>query len=367
MIGCRQRIQEGIHNSGRVEYIDAIRGFVMIILVMVHVEGFCFNITADMPSLISLLNVIMLPFFFFISGLVGYKSYGELGVLTSIIILENRFRRLIITSLIFFLCFVYAKQINLQEALESNSKAGYWFTYVLFEFLLLYVSIQLVFTKVKKHDKLQDFVFICCGIGFYVATMPSILERIPDQYGLIGILSIKHWRYFIYFVLGMLAKKHNIVFQRLLNGDVLITCCLVIFFLICICWDTAISWHFNIICSITSLSGIALVFNFFRIHSMFFSNETAVGRTLCFIGRRTLDIYFIHYFLLPLNMSHYVPLFCQYPVPIVELLVNAAISAAIIAVSLSLGHILRQSYFLSYLLFGEKVRKSSPKDVARRV
>lgn len=50
MVDFGQRIQEGKHHSGRVEYIDAIRGFVMIVLVMAHVEGFCFNMTADMPS-----------------------------------------------------------------------------------------------------------------------------------------------------------------------------------------------------------------------------------------------------------------------------------------------------------------------------
>lgn len=309
----------------------------------------------------------MLPFFFFISGLVGYKSYDELGISASMKILGNRFRRLIITAFIFFLCFVCAKQMNLQEALVSDSKVGYWFTYVLFIFLLLGVFIQFVSAKVGMHGKFQDIAFISCGIVLYVATMPSMLERIPDQYGLIGILSIKHWRYFIYFVLGMLVKKYFKVIQQFLNGDALITCCLVVFFLISICWDTAISWHFNFICFVTSLSGIALFFNFFRIHSAFFSNETAVGRTLCFIGRRTLDIYFIHFFLLPLNMSHYVPLFCQYPVPIVELFVNVTITAAIIAVSLCLGHILRQSNILSYLLFGEKVRKSSLKDVERKV
>ena len=78
MESCRHKTQEVKHNSKRIEYIDVIRGFVMIVLVMDHVEGFCFNITADMPSLIFLLGVIMLPFFFFVSGFVGYKACEKL-------------------------------------------------------------------------------------------------------------------------------------------------------------------------------------------------------------------------------------------------------------------------------------------------
>lgn len=320
---------------------------------MVHVGGFCFDIEADVPTLVSYMNEIRMPIFFFISGFVGYKIVGTWNTAVSLRLLSKRFRRLIIPTFIFFLCFIYTKHHNLHEALLSDSKAGYWFTYVLFEFTLFYVLIRLVSAKVRTHDKLQDIVLLCCGIGLYVATMTSVLERIPDQYGLINVLSIKHWRYFIYFVFGMLAKKHFAVFQCLLDGNVVVTCCLVVFFLICICWDTAISWHFNFIRLITSLTGIVFVFNFFRIHGTFFSSKTIVGKTLCFIGRRTLDVYVMHYFLLPLNMSHYVPLFCQYPVPVVEFFVNAAISSTIIAVCLSIGAILRQSPVLSRLLFGE--------------
>ena len=332
---------------------------------MDHVEGFCFNITADMPSLIFLLGVIMLPFFFFVSGFVGYKACEKLDFAAATNLIWNRFRRLIITTLIFFLCFVCAKHINLHEALMLDSKAGYWFTYVLFLLQLLYIFIQLLYSKARIHNTLQDIIFICCGIGLYIVTMPSVLEHIPDRYGLIGILSIKHWQYFIYFVLGMLVKKHFTIFQRLLNGNILVTFSLVIFFLICICWDAAISWHFNFIRFITSLCGIILIFNFCRIHSTFFSNKTAVGRILCFIGRRTLDIYFIHYFILPLNISNYVPSFCKYPVPIIEFVTNAIISTAIIGVCLCISSILRQSHILSYLLFGEKAvgRESAGLDI----
>ncbi len=349
-----EQIQNGNHNSGRVEYIDAMRGITMIVLVIEHVLVFCFGKGVDMPTLTTYLNVIMLPSFFFVSGFVSYKKNGKLNCSSTVKKIGNRFRRLIIPTFIFFLCYVYAKRLNLQEALLSNMKAGYWFTYVLFEFLLFYFFIRLISSRM--HDRLKDIFFICCGIGFYVASMPSVLECIPDQYGLTGILCIKQWRYFISFVFGILAKKHIAVFQRKLDGNALVTYCLVVFFLVCICWEVVTSWHSNFVYLITSLAGTVLVFNFFRIHSMFFSNKTAVGKTLCFIGRRTLDIYFMHYFLLPLNMSHYVPLFYQYPIPVVEFFINVAISSAIIAVCLCIGAILRQSLVLSQLLFGEKIR-----------
>ncbi len=46
------------------------------------------------------------------------------------------------------------------------------------------------------------------------------------------------------------------------------------------------------------VSGTTICFTFFRIHARHFSQETWYGRGLQLIGRRTLNIYMIHYFVL---------------------------------------------------------------------
>ena len=65
----------------RIEYIDALRGMTMILVVFSHVEMTTFGITA--PTFIN--NLFMsfrMPLFFFISGFIGYKASIEWNLRT---------------------------------------------------------------------------------------------------------------------------------------------------------------------------------------------------------------------------------------------------------------------------------------------
>ena len=73
---------------------------------------------------------------------------------------------------------------------------------------------------------------------------------------------------------------------------------------------------------------------------------------MCLVGRRTLDIYRLHFFLIS-DIS------CIYPDAlkgniIYELVITTAFSAVIIAVCLGISGFLRNSKLLGYLLFGAK-------------
>ncbi|MBR4828594.1 MAG: hypothetical protein IKZ92_02175 [Muribaculaceae bacterium] len=71
------------------------------------------------------------------------------------------------------------------------------------------------------------------------------------------------------------------------------------------------------------------------------------------MGRRTLDIYLIHYFFLPLNLT-FVTVFKDHPMPIIEAFVSSLIAIIIIAACLLVSNIIRLSPFLAHWLFGAK-------------
>ena len=79
-----------------------------------------------------------------------------------------------------------------------------------------------------------------------------------------------------------------------------------------------------------------------------------LGRSLQYIGRRTLDIYLIHYFLLPYQLSELVTVFHDHPMPVLEFTVTLLISIIVIAISLLIGNILRLSPFVAHYFFGTK-------------
>lgn len=52
----------------RLVYIDCMRGIAMLMVIFCHVEGFCFGIHGK-EIIASVIGSLMLPDFFFISGL----------------------------------------------------------------------------------------------------------------------------------------------------------------------------------------------------------------------------------------------------------------------------------------------------------
>ena len=65
----------------RVEYIDALRGFCMILVVMYHVGMFSYGMALP-KSYYHVFNFFMLPLFFFVILMLGILSSmnGKLGI-----------------------------------------------------------------------------------------------------------------------------------------------------------------------------------------------------------------------------------------------------------------------------------------------
>ena len=103
---------------------------------------------------------------------------------------------------------------------------------------------------------------------------------------------------------------------------------------------------------ISGTSGLILTFTFFRKTASALSKEKLPGKWLQFIGRRTLDIYMIHYFLLPRFLMPYgEPIRSLHCKP-AEAAVVLALSLVVLTACLLISYILRKSPFLARYLFG---------------
>ena len=328
-----------------------MRGFTMILVVLNHVTGFCLGVD-NVPSLNIYFYEFRMPLFFFVSGFVLYKSSLNWNLLYSYQFLKKKFPIQIISTCIFFFVFVYVNRLSLEASLWSDSKVGYWFTFVLFEFFLFYSILRTSAQLVKLNGWKKDVLILLSGIAFFVLTIHSVTQRLHIDQQIFGLLCGKHWCYFAFFVIGTLVKKHFVRFQNLLDGKLLITCCLVLFFGMNVFREAFMSVQYNLFRFLTAITGIFIILCFFRSREELFSKKTVVGRSLCYVGRRTLDIYFLHYFLLPLNLSAVVQVFHQHPMPILEFIVSFIISIAIISVCLIISNVLRLSPLLARVLFG---------------
>ena len=87
------------------------------------------------------------------------------------------------------------------------------------------------------------------------------------------------------------------------------------------------------------------------------SRETVIGRYLQFIGRRTLDVYLLHYFFLPRNIAFIGDFFVEHPNPTLEFFVSVFLACLVILICLTVSEVIRLSPFLQHRLFGVKAQE----------
>lgn len=97
---------------------------------------------------------------------------------------------------------------------------------------------------------------------------------------------------------------------------------------------------------------IMVIFSCFYKYQKSFSHETIFGKAIQLVGRRTLDIYMIHYFVLPYHLELFGQWFTSNPNPVLEFFITSIISLMVLSVSVLIGNIIRTSRFLSHYLLG---------------
>ena len=101
--------------------------------------------------------------------------------------------------------------------------------------------------------------------------------------------------------------------------------------------------------------GVIIVVSFFAKNEASFSKDRVIGRSLQFIGERTLDVYLLHYFFVPINLEivgRWLEVYCN---PIIELFIEMTIALIVITVCLIFSKIIRISDYLAKLLFGKVI------------
>jgi len=342
--------------NNRIEYIDALRGFTMILVIYHHIAFWCLdNIDFGYNEFFMRFRM---PLFFFISGWLFYKVDRLWNKETISRIIKKKFMVQIIPFLVFML--LYMCLFNGPEYQTTfESKCGFWFTYTLFQYFVIYIGIEALFNKEQSNKKeigVMLFMFALSIISFYY-------EIIRFEYNLgiwrqlLTLLSFSKVKYIIFFWLGTFVRKNFESFIRITDNQYVIAICLCLFVPSAI-YSREIFYSYFELKLISFLSsglfGIIIVFTFFRRNNYLFSKNKRIGKLLQFIGQRTLDIYLLHYFVLPYHRHEIGLWLLQYSHKSADMLIILIISLWIIFISLMLSSIIRLSPFLGHYLFGAK-------------
>jgi hypothetical protein len=238
------------------------------------------------------------------------------------------------------------------------TKGGYWFTFVLFEFFM----ISMLSDRFCKKWGLMLAIALSVSSYFYDAYYNRYFSHFGWITDVVGFLSFKTWRFYLFFYLGILIKRHFDGFLCLTSKYYVI-----IFVVLFFAMMTYLSYYEDVIISyliftIAGISGIIMIFILFRL--LYTSPSTCSLKQLSIIhfsssilikiGTRTLDIYLLHYFFLPRFLLPYGDQLRAYDSPPLEFLIALALALVIVVICLLVSYVIRLSPFLGHYLFGAK-------------
>lgn len=353
-----------INKSSRIEYIDALRGFTMILVVFSHVLVFSFQCETSFVNEIFI--SFRMPLFFFISGFIGYKAGVEWTGRTWWTMTRKKLMVQLVPTFVFGLLCAYAYlKLDFMAFVTSPTKLGYWFTIVLLEmFLLLYTTNFVLYQCGGKKESRPRKVVALVLIYAMLYVLRHIFQSIPAFEGVYNVLCIHYVSfYFPFFAFGYICSMYKENFNRILEKKYFAAIIIISFALLFYVRRAFILPHFEdsifmlLISLITQLAvgacGLLIVYNTFRTYSASFSSDTKVGSALQYIGKRTLDIYLLHFFFMP-HLPQVGRMLENGNNVILELTFGVGISLLIIGICLIVSNILRTSPILAQYLFGVK-------------
>lgn len=217
----------------------------------------------------------------------------------------------------------------------------------------------------KKESKLYKLIaLILLSFVLFLARFKYFSSIIEELYNIFSFRLL--FRYFPYFAFGYVCSMYQEIFNKIIEKRSFAAVTIVLFVLlfyirrtyVSVNIDSSFSFYFLdiVIEMLVGFLGLLIVYNTFRSYSDSFSSDKKVGRALQYIGKRTLDIYLLHYFFLP-----YLPqvggMLSKGNNATLELALGGGLSLLVIGVCLLVSNILRTSPVFSEYLFGIK-RKS---------
>lgn len=250
------------------------------------------------------------------------------------------------------LVYVYVTQESFFYAIKSSSKYGYWFTFALFSYFLVYI-VSLRICRLLRNKINEDIVLVVISVFIYLLSIIALkFEFVSPENDLLGISRLVHYPFFVF---GSRVRKYYMEFCKLLDNQYFSMLVVAMFVLILIFPIPNVINKFGTVGFFTGgILGIIVTLATFRKYKEALSTSHNIGRIVQFVGRRTLDIYLIHYFFIASNMQALLPNFDRLESPFLEFICDIAISIIIIALCLLVSSVLRTSPLLAQWLFGVK-------------
>lgn len=332
----------------RIEYIDAMRGFTMILVVYSHICNYCLgNMWMGWNDVFFLFR---LPCFFFISGWLFEKTNRQWNSVSIKATVHHKFMVQIVPTFIFLL--LLAPPPEFFSRLGAT-KGGYWFTFALFEFFILYMLVIRLCRRFDFGIALLITLGSFCYARYYHVIQTSAVGWQAIAVKVLGFLSVTVWRYFLFFYIGAWVRRHFEAFVRWTDKPAVIVLISAVFFFVASTSHKDILIYEILRLYVGGISGMWMIFSLFRLSASWLQ-QIHLSKPLQYVGTRTLDIYLLHFFFLPRFLLSYADQLHAFDSHVIEFVIILCISLSVLAVTLLASYLIRLNHFLGHYLFGVK-------------
>lgn len=335
----------------RLLYLDSARGLAIFTVVYSHICLFCLP-QYESSAVIDFLRSYFLNAFFFISGVVAYKSTEIISVNIGQLLIK-KIRQLLLPTIIVGIVYALSHHIEIISFFTNDAKYGYWFTIVLFEMFAIYYII-LSIASLFRYRHTQAIILLLIAATFY-----WMHKTIMIQTSLQNILCLGSLTYYMpFFCFGILYSLYKPLISNVIKigNGILIT---LVFSVI------IAGYLIPVPLFISNISIIAIVM--WLIKSLYrydngMSMTSKILRGLEILGRNTLEIYFLHYFILfplPMAVGEYLSHLSrsQQSLSIPEFLIIGSVVVLICVISIFIARLLKTIPYISMLAFGKTISK----------
>ena len=308
----------------RLEWLDALRGFTMILVIANHICNMGFGMNLKVSSSMQFLVMFRMPLFFFVSGFLAYKASQVWNFSNFGSLLWKKIKVQTIPTIVFFLLATAILNRHfwpaLEESFHSPYTGGYWFTIVLlYMFIAYYIFsfVESLLTSWLSPKAKQRFGWIPITLLFLVSLVFYESCYQPKYFswalGYKGAKTMTYYfltdsslgqmlLYFPFFLYGNIVHRYWDRWQRLMDSKWFFPMVVVI---VVFATVDALKWHTMRMAwailplTIAKFGLLTITFMYFRHYKQYFTKFSPIGASLQYIGRRTLDIYLLHFIFIP--------------------------------------------------------------------
>lgn len=323
----------------RLRYIDRIKGFAILLVVIGHVYIFSFGVTDTLVY--KVIASFHMHLFMFISGFVAYVSPEVEDVYKKV--LKRICTYVCPAYLIGFVVSAYLQIAPVEiEYVHFNS---YWYL----KSLAIFCGIQLLLLKCRRLWMEMLLILVILSLFFFGWRCSPLLSE---------MLCLEHnVLFFPFFLCGYYVRRFNVM-GILFKSNWLFTIGLLgYFFFSALCFPNDLITELTQRYLVPLMAIIALVYYFHKREK----SDALVDKYFGWLGARTLDIYLYHYFFIinfgVLNIDDWCALLFLSDNTLIVFLLSLFISIILIHLSVFIGGLLKTSDLVRSILYGQIINK----------